>query len=168
MNIVKFQTKYDRRCFLSADIVCEWFYNSPVDNMNQKSGHLNSLPNSSGLVWCGNSNGYIRLKSVCQHHRNHDSWQEEVGRKSPEAITFKLPKTFSFCRPILQTTWRCVSLFHIGHLFLPSALFHCLNSDHHTIQPNWNTSIQGIVRSWQHTILFCGMYNTINYEFVFY
>ena len=49
MNIVKFHTKYDRRCFSSADVACEWFRNSPVDNMTWKCGHVTSLPTSYGF-----------------------------------------------------------------------------------------------------------------------
>ena len=51
-NIVKFQTKYDKRSFSSANVVCEWFRNSSVDNMTRKCGHVTSLPTSSVCACC--------------------------------------------------------------------------------------------------------------------
>ena len=49
MNIVMFQTKYDRTCFSSADVVCEYFHSSPVDNMTRPKMWSPDL--ASNLIW---------------------------------------------------------------------------------------------------------------------
>ena len=49
MNIVMFQTKYDRRCFSAADVVCEYFRNSPVGNLTRPKMWSPDL--ASSLLW---------------------------------------------------------------------------------------------------------------------